>query len=91
MIGPAEIAEAKLELVEKSIQQIQYETAMKWLARAMAAYSFYLDNKHMPKWLFVAAEYATEALEHAALVGDDGGACVAYTQHCVAPIMNHLK
>lgn len=53
------IKEAIKELREKSIDQIQHETAMKWLARACAAQTLNLGHD--------VTEYAHEAMEHAAL------------------------
>ncbi len=51
------------ELSQKSLMQIQCETAITWAYRAWAAYQ-------MQKPLD-AVEYAHEAVEHAALCGDD--------------------
>jgi hypothetical protein len=52
------------ELGRKSLQEIQAETAETWAYRAYAAKmrGLYVD----------AVEYEHEALEHAALSGDDG-------------------
>lgn len=58
------IAEAVAELRKKSLHQIQVETAVKWAGRACAAARLGLHDD--------AEEYAHEAIEHAALSGDDG-------------------
>lgn len=57
------IAEAKNELAEKSLLDIQLETALKWCGRACAAADKGIEHD--------ATEYAHEAVEHAALAGDD--------------------
>ena len=51
------------ELQQKTLQQIQVETAYTWAYRASAARALGLDAD--------AIEYEHEALEHAALSGDD--------------------
>lgn len=57
-----DIVQAEVELRKKTLRQIQYETALKWAARAMVAYRLgATDDAH---------EYAHEAAEHAALTGD---------------------
>jgi hypothetical protein len=57
------IPDAIAELREKTLVQIQRETAITWAERAYAArvLGFTAD----------VSEYAHEALEHAALTGDD--------------------
>ena len=65
------------ELSQKTLEQIQTETAIKWAYRAWAAYTF--ANGHMINGrremmsaaTHNAAEYEHEAIEHAALCGDD--------------------
>lgn len=56
-------AEAVAELRQKSLHQIQIETAVKWASRACAASLLGLPED--------AEEYAHEAIEHAALSGND--------------------
>jgi len=60
------------ELQQKSLQQIQVETAYNWAYRASAARALGLDDDDDDD----AIEYEHEALEHAALSGDDN---VLYT------------
>jgi hypothetical protein len=56
------VAEALEELQHKTVQDVEYETALKWCGRAVAAMQLGLvDDAH---------EYAHEAMEHAALTGD---------------------
>ena len=51
------------ELSKKSLRQVQIDTALKWTGRAVAAMKLgFFEDAH---------EYAHEALEHAALTGDD--------------------
>lgn len=54
---------AIVELQQKTLQQIQAETAYKWAYRAWAAYQLNLVHD--------VVEYRHEALEHAALCDDD--------------------
>jgi hypothetical protein len=58
------IAKALDELKKKSLTEIQVETALVWCGRACAAAELGLQVD--------AVEYAHEAIEHAALSGDDG-------------------
>lgn len=59
----AAIRDGLVELQKKTLHQIQVETAIKWCGRACAA-------AHMGRH-DDAEEYAHEAIEHAALSGDD--------------------
>lgn len=56
--------EAMEELAEKDIKQIQVETAAKWCGRALAAKLMDLPERDV-------TEFAHEAIEHAALSGDE--------------------
>ena len=56
------IDKALTELCEKSLNDIQIETALTWCGRACAAAQLKDPN---------ATEYAHEAIEHAALSGHD--------------------
>jgi hypothetical protein len=71
---------AMKELGVKSLKVIQIETAKTWAHRAWAAYtmahtlanSTVKDNLDQTvRWLHDAVEYEHEAIEHAALTGDD--------------------
>lgn len=72
---------ARKELQEKSMEDIQIDTAKKWAARAHVAYEIAYwfgeegDRDSAIGWFHVGEEYRHEALEHAALVdskeGDD--------------------
>lgn len=64
MISSKQIKEARLELLEKSKIQIEEETAIKWGARAIAAYSLFEETNAIA-FLFDAIEYHHEAIEHA--------------------------
>jgi len=57
------------ELDEKSLKQIQKETAQKWSDRAEEAYKRAIEEKSI-KWLMDAIEYGHEAIEHSSL-GED--------------------
>jgi hypothetical protein len=64
---------ARKELQEKSIKDIQIDTAKKWAARAyvafeIAAYFSSEDRDSAIGWFHVGEEYRHEALKHAALV-----------------------
>ena len=56
--------EAITELQEKGMKQIQVETAAKWCGRARAARILGLSERDI-------TEFAHEAVEHAALSGDE--------------------
>lgn len=56
--------EAMAELRTKDLKQIQVETAAKWCGRAIAAKVMGFDERDV-------TEFAHEAIEHAALSGDD--------------------
>lgn len=56
-------ANALVELRAKTIQQIQMETAYTWAYRAWAAKELMFEHDY--------TSYADEAVEHAALTGDD--------------------
>ena len=58
------IEEAIEELQEKELNDIQVETAKKWCGRAIAAQILSRDQREV-------TEYAHEAVEHAALSGDE--------------------
>lgn len=56
--------EAMEELADKDIKLIQIETAAKWCGRALAAKLMNLPERDV-------TEFAHEAIEHAALSGDE--------------------
>lgn len=56
--------EAMDELGQKNMQQIQIETAAKWCGRAVAAKLMDMSDRDI-------TEFAHEAIEHAALSGDE--------------------
>ena len=58
------VRDAMEELMEKDLDQIQVETAIKWCSRSIAAKLMDRDEKEI-------TEYAHEAVEHAALSGND--------------------
>jgi hypothetical protein len=58
------VEDALGELGDKNIQDIQVETAVKWCGRALAAAELGLRERDV-------TEFAHEAIEHAALSGDD--------------------
>lgn len=82
------IQQAKVELQAKTIEQIHYETAMVWLARALAAHSLFADNRSI-HYLRDAEHYAHESLEHAAL-SDQGSAVVSYVETMLVPLRRSL-
>jgi hypothetical protein len=68
---------AKQELPSKTIFQIQVETARTWAARSCVAAMFSdgeaarQNSNDALTWMLNAIEYGHEALEHAALSGDN--------------------
>jgi hypothetical protein len=73
MIPQLAVERAMAELSTKTITQIQIETANTWGARAVAAYYLYRETRRQ-HWLLAAADYANEAVEHAALAAMSPGA-----------------
>lgn len=75
------LVEARDELLRKSREQIEQETAYKWAARSVAAYQLaqkvlrYGVQPASVRLLRDAAHYYEEALEHAAM-SDNSGAAV---------------
>ena len=70
-----DIAAALKEIQSSSLEQIQFETALKWGSRALAAYTLAArsgDNVERVLRFAEAEEFASEAKEHAAGSGDDG-------------------
>jgi len=61
----AAIDSAREELRTKTKEQIEWDTANKWCARALAAYQFYASTRDL-RWLSDAIAYHGEAVEHAA-------------------------
>ena len=61
---PQLLLKAQAELQRKSLKQIHAETAFTWAYRAWAAQTMGFRDDSI--------EYGHEALEHAALSGDDG-------------------
>lgn len=70
-VSEEKVKEAGEEIDQKSLEQIQRETAIKWASRACAAYKNLADSL-LDVWEIQATEYAHEAIEHAALCEDEG-------------------
>jgi hypothetical protein len=73
MLTEQMIQEASEELQQNSYQKIQYDTATKWAARAVAAYRFSVEVTTADVALSAyeaGNEYAAEAVEHIAAVED---------------------
>ena len=60
------LAEARREILSKSCGEIERETAFKWAARAVAAYTIFRETR-LHRWLRDSERYLDEAFEHAAL------------------------
>jgi hypothetical protein len=67
------VAEARAELLSKTREQIERETAFKWAARAVAAYQLWHEGRS-PKMFRDFGTYADEACEHAASADETGEA-----------------
>lgn len=70
------LKDALKELSDNTYAEIQTETAWKWASRACACYETCSESSQMSKklvWWTLGEEYQHEAVEHAALVGNDGG------------------
>lgn len=69
------LEEALQEISEKNYATIQTETAWKWLSRSAAYYETCSLEKDFAKklvWWTLGEEMLHEAVEHAALVNDEG-------------------
>lgn len=64
--------EARQELQEKTMMDIERATAIKWGGRAVAAYSLAGEStgEERTDWLRDAENYRQESLEHAAMTED---------------------
>ena len=73
-----DVESAKKELAEKTLDQIQRETAWKWASRAAASFENVIvaDPEKKVSIYMAGAEYLHEAIEHASLVFDGDGALV---------------
>ena len=79
------VDEAKQELSQKNLQQIQTETAWKWASRAAASFDNCLSAEGTRKlacWS-IGEEYYHEALEHAALV--EGADLIGQVKQALEP------
>ena len=67
------IRQATSELREKSLEQIEEETAITWAGRAIAAYRRFEPNSPSARyWRRLAYEFMHEAIEHAASAAEGG-------------------
>ena len=64
------VAEARAELLSKTREQIERETAFKWAARAVAAYELWVRGDR--EMYHDAVCYIGEALEHAVFADETG-------------------
>jgi hypothetical protein len=71
IIPEAAVGDAIAEFQSKTERDIERETAIRWGARALAAYLLYEDNRKRD-WLLLGDDYYHEAVEHGALVFDHG-------------------
>lgn len=62
------VKEAITEISTKSHEMIEFETASKWAARAVAAHKMYRETGDL-QWLRLSTEFCHEAIEHAACAG----------------------
>jgi hypothetical protein len=65
------VDEARAELLRKSREQIEEETAFKWAARAAAAYRLWHEGRS-PSMFRDSCTYWDEAQEHAAMADSTG-------------------
>lgn len=81
-----DIEKAKKELAEKTLDQIQRETAWTWASRAAASFENVIaaDPEKKVSIYMAASEYLHEAIEHAALVFDGDGSLVDEIRLAVA-------
>jgi hypothetical protein len=81
------IKEAQTELAQKSYNDVQVETAVKWASRACACYQTVVESEPTVKlsWWTQGAEYESEAIEHAALSGDNASALIESLKKEIKP------
>ncbi len=65
------LEEARLELSQKTLKEIERDTAWKWAARAVAAYQLW-GNGGDPMLYRDFLTYAGEAFEHSVFVDETG-------------------
>lgn len=67
-----QVADARSELEQKSILEIEKETALTWGARAAAAYELarQSSDQQRMRWVMDGENYRQESLEHGAMTGD---------------------
>jgi hypothetical protein len=66
LISAQAIQAASVELQQKTLEEIETETAIRWGARALAAWRLATVTSVMSlKWVVAAVTYKGEALEHA--------------------------
>ena len=88
MLMPETVELALREFAEKPLAQIHLETAMLWLARAVAAHKLYVQTGQQERYLD-AMDCAHEALEHGALAGmgmGAGSSVVSYIEMVLIPL-----
>lgn len=62
---------ASVELSQKTMEDIQRETAFAWCGRAIAAFAIFEETRDIHNFSD-AEEFGHEAIEHAALAGEPG-------------------
>jgi hypothetical protein len=65
--------DARREVLEKTREQIEHETAFKWAARAVAAYELFRQTR-LNRWLCDSEHFRDEACEHGAMADETGEA-----------------
>ena len=71
LISVTDIVEAHADLLRKTEKEIEVETAIKWGARAIAAFELFQEQEAI-KYFIWGEDLFHEALEHAALAKDYG-------------------
>lgn len=71
IIPQTAVLDAIAEFQGNTGRDIERQTAIKWGARALAAYALFEDG-YEPAWLLRAEDHYHEAMEHAALMFDHG-------------------
>jgi len=70
LLDDVAVRQARTELLTKGRQGIEHETALKWAARAVAAYEL-LRGRFRLALLSDAETYRQEAIEHASQLADE--------------------
>lgn len=68
-LSKSSVENARVELQTKTCGQIEFETATRWAARAVAAMELHIATGEI-RWAVLCGEFGSETIEHAGAAGD---------------------